>query len=177
MSHAQILARFGELDAALREARGRPEAREHAQAWCVQEIGEHVALTNLYLLRLAHTCAAKCRARAAQARTAPRPATVAAADLERSSTAEFRWDAPAHMRPAGAVPLAESIATLEAQRDETLRLWDELCAGAEPAGRLHDVAMSVLGPEARIALPELLLFLALHAQRHAHQVRRALRAG
>jgi hypothetical protein len=57
-----------------------------------------------------------------------------------------------------------------------LALWDELCADDARVGRMHDVGMVVLGPGARIALPELLVFVALHAERHARQAERALRA-
>lgn len=176
MSRGAIVAGFAVLERGLSSARGRDEARERPDGWCVREIAEHVALANLYLLRLARTCADKCRSRMARGADAPRAATVAAAELERCASALFRWDAPQHMHPTGAVPLAASLETISAQRDEALALWDELCEGDAPPGRLHDVAMGVLGPGARIALPELLVFLALHAERHARQVQRALRA-
>lgn len=176
MSRGAIVAGFAALEAALEGARGREEARERPDGWCAREIAEHVALTDLYLLRLARTCADKCRSRAARGAATPRQATVEATELARCASALFRWEAPDHMRPTGAATLAASLATIAAQRDEALLLWDELCAGEAPAGRLHDVAMGVLGPGARIALPELLVFLALHAGRHARQVERAARA-
>ena len=176
MSRASIVAGFAALESALLAATDRPHARERAGSWSVQEIAEHVALTDLYLLRLARTCADKCRSRAARGTAAARAPVVDAAGLERAADGAFRWDAPQHMLPSGATELRSSLEAIRAQRDEALALWDELCAGDAPAGRLHDVSMSVLGPEARIALPELLVFLALHAGRHARQAERAARA-
>jgi hypothetical protein len=176
MERAAIDGWLAELEAVLRSAQGSEHRAERPGSWSVAEIAEHVAATNLHLLRLASTCAAKSRSKAARGEAAdPRP-RVAAHEIERIASGDFRWDAPAHMLPRGAA-LQDSLGLLVDQRAEVLRLHDELCAPPETAGRLHSVAMSVLGPEARIALPELLVFLALHARRHAHQARRALGAG
>ncbi|MEY2805953.1 MAG: hypothetical protein RIR65_370 [Planctomycetota bacterium] len=176
MSRARIAAGFGALEAVLARAEGREALRESAGGWSVQEIAEHVATANIHLLRLARTCAGKCRARAARGLDAARPPTASMEDLLAHASSGVRWEAPGHMRPAGSVALGASSATIAAQRDEALALWDELCADDARVGRMHDVGMVVLGPGARIALPELLVFVALHAERHARQAERALRA-
>lgn len=145
----------------------RPPCRPRAAGWSAEEIAEHVARSNHYLLLLAEKAAAKGIARRARGVALPREAS-AFEDLERIAAREFAWESPEHMLPRGSVTARETAAVLSEQRRRALRL---LARTRDGAGGLHTISMSVAG--ARLDLYQILAFVALHMERHARQMDRA----
>ncbi len=142
--------------------------------WTASEILEHVTLTSHYLLLIIRPHCAKAARRAAK-----QPAPVGESDLARLAPVghpdAFPWIRPEHMEPTGTADPAAVRATMASQFAECVALLDGLPPGA---GALVTVRMSVqaLG---RMDMYQWLVFLALHAQRHAVEIERigAERAG
>jgi hypothetical protein len=160
---------FRELDSALNAA--GPLIADRAPSvspWSALDVGEHVTLANHYLLMLTEKCARKSARKLARGNLSDREGG-RLDRLESLASREFRWDAPEHMLPTGQASLDTVRANLVEQRDQALSLLDLLPAGE---GSHHSIRMLVIGPDARLDLYELLAFIALHARRHAAQVRR-----
>lgn len=137
-------------------------------AWTIVEIAEHVSLANHYLLILVDKIAAKARVRAPQTRGAyPSPSPLE--PLERLASHAFHWESPRHMVPTGRERPGAIRERLAAQRRRMHALLGEFPRGE---GTLHRIRMSVVGPSERLDLYEFLYLIALHAERHAEQMRR-----
>ncbi len=170
----RVESAFAELDSALFSA--GPLVTERAPAispWSPLDVAEHVTLTNHFLLKLAEKCARKSARKLSRGDDAPVKHRIGVDELENIASREFRWDAPEHMLPSGSVTLESVRATLAEQRQQSLSLLDLLPAGE---GTLHTIRMTVLGPDARLDVYEFLVFIALHAERHAAQVQRIVLA-
>jgi len=165
---------FANLDSALFSAGGRVNERASAiSPWSPLDVAEHVTLTNHFLLKLAEKGARKSARKLIRGDAAPMKGRIGVDQLESVASHDFRWEAPEHMLPRGAVTLEAVRATLATQCRQSLSLIDMLPAGE---GTLHTIRMTVLGPDARLDVYELLVFIALHAERHTAQVRRILSA-
>jgi DinB superfamily len=137
--------------------------------WTVNEILEHTALTNHFLLVLIRKGARKALQ---QAPTADLAAELAAYSFQTEKLAEvgvlnsFSWVRPEHMEPAGTRPVAEVRQQLRQQLTECLQLLADLENGE---GVLYKTTMSVNGL-GKITVYEYLYFLAQHGRRHLMQV-------
>ena len=167
--HRRIETAFAQLDSALIAAEPRIAERAlSVSPWSPLDVGEHVTLANRFLLMLAEKCARKSAAKLARGETAD-SGGAELEQLDRIATREFRWDAPEHTLPTGAIGLDAVRTTLSEQREEALALLDSVSPAA--AG-LHTIRMTILNPDARLDLNGFLAFIALHTERHAAQVRR-----
>jgi hypothetical protein len=170
---ARVDAAFAAFDATLADAGERRARRAPSiSPWSPLEVAEHVALTNRFLWILVDKIAVKARSKLARGEVPPSTAPNVN-DLELVARHDFRWEAPAHMRPTGEVPFEVVRATLAAQRASASAHCAEMPAGE---GSLHTIKMSVVGPEARLDLYQFLAFAALHVERHTLQVQRILAA-
>jgi DinB superfamily len=137
--------------------------------WTVNEILEHTALTNHFLLVLIRKGARKALQ---QASTTNFSAELAAYSFQAEKLAEvgvlnsFSWIRPEHMEPVGTSPLSEVRQQLRQQLTECLQLLTDLKNGE---GVLYKTTMSVnsLG---KITVYEYLYFLAQHGRRHLMQI-------
>ncbi len=134
--------------------------------WTVDEILEHITLTNHFLLLVIRKSTGKALARAAR----QGPVAEGESDLrlldpigERGS---FPWARPDHMVPTGRKPSDEVRSLMREQERECLDLLGRLGGGE---GSLHRVRMSV-NECGRLDVYQWLRFLALHARRHLTQM-------
>ena len=137
--------------------------------WTIDEILEHVALTNHFLLILIEKGAAKALKNAHGLDLATELATRQSARArldEISQPGAFKWMRPDHMAPQGLKPGPEVAATLRQQRQQCLAVLARLPNGE---GVLHRTTMSVheLG---KMDVYDFAYFLAKHAERHLGQI-------
>jgi hypothetical protein len=148
----------------------RPEDLRHFRpasgGWSVDQVLEHVTLTNHFLLLTLRKWAAIARHRANRGDPIPQGES----DLGRleviGERGSFGWVRPEHMEPTGVPSPAEVRATLRQQLGECLMLLERIGGGI---GALCRVTMTVnaLG---KIDLYQWLYFLAQHARRHLQQL-------
>ena len=162
-----IRARFRELDAWFDRPEDSRRAHQASEVgWTIDEILEHVMLTNRYLLRTARKQTALAERRAARGVVPARDTS----DLERlriiGERGAFPWHRPDHMAPTGEVASGEVRAELATQLAECESLLERL---GDERGRLAVVTMSVadLG---KIDIYEWLFFLGEHMRRHLAQL-------
>ena len=136
--------------------------------WSALEVAEHAALMNHHVLLLLDKIAARCAEKAARGERPP-PDPSPLADLEKLAGREFRWESPGHMVPGGHATPREIAGTLRRQRRRCLAL---LARMREGEGALHAISMSVVG--GKLDLYRYLALVALHLERHAAQIDRAL---
>ncbi len=152
--------------------------REHALrchnpfpgAWSINEVLEHIMLTNHYLLIIIDNGRTKAL-RNSQSLTLPIafPADYSLGSERMSEIADpeaFPWQRPDHHQPTGRVGLYEIRREIRNQLNKCLITLDYLPNGE---GILHKTTMSVnqLG---KLDVYQYLFFLALHAQRHLRQM-------
>jgi DinB superfamily len=162
---------FARLDEWFEHPAAERQYRPQNGGWTIDEVLEHVGLTNHFLLILIDKGAVKARKNQAGLDLATELQGYQFADprldeigLHRS----FEWIRPAHMEPTGAKPLAEVRRQLREQRAHCHRVLDELPNGE---GVLYRTTMSVndLG---KIDVYQYVYFLARHAERHLTQLAR-----
>ncbi len=157
---------FAEVDAWF----DRPEEvrafRPPNGGWTIDEVLEHVTLTNHYLLLVIRKSTGKALARAARRGAV----TEGESDLRLlepiGQRGSFPWTRPDHMVPTGERPLGEVRSLMREQVRECLDLLGRLGGGE---GSLHRVRMSV-NECGRLDVYQWLQFLALHARRHLTQM-------
>lgn len=162
---------FGEIQRRLRDGGDALERPPGPRAWSALEIAEHVALTNHHLLLLVRKIAARARAKIARGEEPPsEPSRLD--HLEGLAARDFAWTSPEHMLPAGQATPREIAGTLLEQRRRSLAL---LASMRDGEGSLHAISMSVVGE--RLDLYQYLALIALHMERHADQMDRAISGG
>lgn len=135
--------------------------------WSVDQVLEHVTLTNHFLLLTLGKWVGIAEQRARRGDPVPGGES----DLDRllviGDRGSFGWVRPKHMTPTGVPSPAEVRATLRRQLGECLIQLERLGGGV---GALCRVTMTVnsLG---KIDLYQWLFFLAQHARRHLAQLR------
>lgn len=136
------------------------------QGWSIQEILEHISLTNHYLLIIIQKGTRKA---VEKAKTTAIPAGYTfdwhrMEDIGRPGS--FAWVRPEHMEPTGAVNIHDTANKLLFQLSECLNCLDALKNGE---GALYRVTMSVndLG---KIDMYHYIYFLVQHAKRHIAQI-------
>jgi len=151
-----------EVEGALLHFRPRPDA------WTVEQILEHVTLTNRFLLLLIEKLQARARKRAE--RGEPLPQVAPRFDhVEALGRHSFRWLHPEHMTPTGGVSPAELRSRLERQERECL---DALRRMPNGEGSLHRIRLSLLETDEHLDLYQYLYFLGVHMRRHRAQMER-----
>lgn len=134
--------------------------------WTIEEVLEHVTMTNHYLLLVIRKSTAKALTRAARGE----PVGDGESDLELLEPigvrGSFHWPRPDHMVPTGSVSSEVVRSLMKAQVRECLSLLESLGGGE---GSLHRVRMSV-NDSGRLDIYQWLQFLALHARRHLAQM-------
>ena len=174
MSHSQTIrtvrdslcSNFAQLD---RWFDHNEELRRYKPAtggWSVDQVLEHVSLTNHFLLLTIRKGVGTAEQRARRGDPVP----AGESDLqclhvigERGS---FGWERPEHMEPTGKLSSDEVQATLFRQLGECLILLERLDGGI---GALCRVTMTVNGL-GKIDLYQWLYFLGQHARRHLQQL-------
>jgi hypothetical protein len=137
--------------------------------WTINEILEHISLTNFYLLKLIDKGAAKAIKNINELDLVKE---LESYRFEREKLDEigiyksFPWIRPAHMEPSGQVSLKEVRNTINDQKNRCISYLDNMPKGE---GILYKTTMSVnnLG---KINVYEYIYFLAKHAQRHIAQM-------
>jgi hypothetical protein len=140
--------------------------------WCINEVLEHVMLTNQFLLILiekGRTKALKKSQSISFADMVPQRYTLSnPALLEIAQPDAFVWQRPEHHQPTGQRHMNEVRREIRNQLDECLVTLELLPNGE---GILHQTTMSVnnLG---RLDVYQYVYFLSLHAQRHIQQMKK-----
>jgi hypothetical protein len=138
--------------------------------WSINEVLEHVMLTNHYLLILIEKGADKALRASVTTSVSglqlENYSLVNPAMLEIAQPDAFTWERPEHHQPTGQTPVQEVRRTMRDQLEQYLYILDLLPNGE---GILHRTTMSVnnLG---KLDVYQYLYFLALHAQRHIQQM-------
>ncbi|HYT87415.1 MAG TPA: DinB family protein [Gemmataceae bacterium] len=140
--------------------------RPPSGGWSIDQILEHVTLTNHFLLLIIRRWTAKAVRKARRGEVVSEgESELTRLDLigERGS---FAWVRPEHMEPTGVPTPAEVRERMRGQVAECLELLAQLRHGE---GALCKVRMSVNGL-GKIDLYQWLYFLAQHARRHLQQL-------
>ncbi len=173
MWHAQTINRirttlcdvFAQLDAWFEQGPAMRQIRPVSGGWSIDEVLEHVTLTNHFLMLTLRKWAEIAEHRASRG---DQPLGDES-DLDRieiiGERGSFGWERPEHMEPTG-TPANEVRTTLQSQLDECLILLQRLENGR---GALCQITMTVndLG---KIDLYQWLYFLVQHARRHLQQI-------
>jgi hypothetical protein len=137
--------------------------------WTVDEILEHIGLTNHYLLILIEKGTSKALSNTQQADISAELANHAFPHEKLAEIGQhksFSWIRPAHMEPTGTKPLAEVRQQLKAQVRQCFTILDKLNNGV---GLLYKTTMSVNGL-GKLNVYEYIYFLAQHGKRHIMQM-------
>jgi hypothetical protein len=157
----QQLDTFFELPADVRQYRPAPEA------WSMNEILEHITLTNHFLMITLKQSLTKVLRRA-QSQPLPEGESQLDRIVQISDPDAFSWIRPEHMEPTRQVSSLAVRQRLVAQSEECLNILRQISNGE---GALHQVRMSVqqLG---KLDLYEWLYFLIQHTRRHVVEMQR-----
>jgi hypothetical protein len=140
--------------------------------WCINEVLEHIMLTNHFLLTIIDNATRKAL-RKSQAMvdgdgvaanyTLNNPALLQIAQPD-----SFVWQRPEHHQPTGRRSLQEVRREIRNQLDTCL-LTLELLPNGEGTRQLTSMSVNNLG---KLDVYEFIYFLSLHAQRHLQQMRK-----
>ena len=139
------------------------------RGWSIDEILEHISLTNHYLLVLIEKGANKALSNTQQADLS---VALANYQFQYEKLAEigqhksFAWIRPEHMEPTGNKPLAEVRNQLQGQ---VRQCFDILARLGNGEGVLYKTTMSVNGL-GKLDVYEYIYFLAQHGRRHIMQM-------
>jgi hypothetical protein len=162
---------FDEVDAWFDRPEGLRQFKPSSGGWSVDQVLEHITLTNHFLMLTLRKWVAIALRRASRGDGVPEGES----DLQRldviGQRGSFAWVRPDHMEPTGQPTSGEVRATLRRQLDECLSLLDRMGGGE---GSLCLVRMS-LNDLGKIDLYQWLYFLAQHARRHLQQMAAAER--
>lgn len=140
--------------------------RPKDNGWTINEILEHISLTNYFLMKVLRHSYPKAIKRA----KGKKINLGEESDLELLSpigqNGAFLWARPQHMEPKGEKTLEEILALLKEQEVECFEILTKLENGE---GSFCQIRMSV-NNSGKIDLYQWLYFLALHAQRHLQQI-------
>lgn len=170
--NAKLTADFGRLSEWLAAPAPVRAYRPTSGGWSVDQILEHVALTNHYLLILIEKGATKALKNAhgldLAAEWANRQSVRAHLD-EIGQPGAFAWVRPEHMEPRGLKSGPEVAATLQEQLQQCQAVLARLPHGE---GVLYRTTMSVndLG---KLDVYDFVYFLAKHIERHVFQMEKA----
>jgi hypothetical protein len=160
-----ILTTFTEVDGWFDRSEELRQFKPSSGGWSVDQILEHITLTNHFLMLVIRRWTEKALRKAQRGEPIPEgESDLARLDIigERGS---FQWVRPEHMEPTGQRS-SRLVRDRMQQVEECLDLLNRMGGGE---GSLCKVRMSVndLG---KIDLYEWMYFLAQHARRHLHQM-------
>ncbi len=162
---------FAEVDTWFEKPQELREYHPLYGGWTINEILEHVSLTNYFLLKLIDKGVLKALK------------NVNNLDLARELEdykfgrekldeigiyKSFAWIRPEHMEPTGETALADIRNTIETQKNQCIGYLDQMPNGE---GVLYKTTMTVNGL-GKLNVYEYIYFLAKHAQRHIAQMER-----
>ena len=163
---ARLIEVFADVDAWFERPGDERAFRPASRGWTIDQVLEHISLTNHFLMLTFRKSVEKAVRRAALGQQIP----AGDSDLQRleaiGERGSFPWVRPEHMEPRGCTTPGEVRTILRQQRDECLALLARLNQGE---GALCQLRMSVNGL-GRIDLYQWLYFLAQHARRHVQQM-------
>ncbi|GAB3588919.1 DinB family protein [Hymenobacter daeguensis] len=167
-----LVSAFDELNGWFAAPAALRAYRPERGGWTIDEILEHVTLTNHYLLILIEKGATKALKNLGNLDLATE---LASYHFEQNKLDQigrhraFPWIRPEHMEPKGARASAEVATALQQQLHQCQRVLARLPNGE---GVLYRTTMTVnaLG---KIDVYELVYFLAKHAERHVTQIQQA----
>ena len=160
-----LLDTFAEIDRWFERAGHLRRYRPRTGGWTIDEVLEHVTLTNHFLMLILRKWVEIALRRAGRT-----PITEGESDLRVLEVVgrrgSFGWVRPVHMEPTGNVTPEAVRETMQEQCRECLKLLEQLGTGE---GALCRVTMTVndLG---KIDLYQWLYFVAMHARRHLRQL-------
>lgn len=160
---------FAQLDAWFQAPAEVCHFRPASGGWTIDEILEHTALTNHFLLVLIEKGAAKALKNAGGLHLQEELATYSFKQTKLDEVGlhqYFPWMRPNHMEPTGTKPSAEVQTQLHQQRKQCEQVLARLPNGE---GVFYRTTMSVneLG---KLDVYEYVYFLAKHAERHLMQI-------
>lgn len=164
--HSALVTVFAEVDIRFDYPDDVRTFQPSSGGWTIDQILEHISLTNHYLMLTLKKWVATAEKRAARGDPIPEGES----DLQKvdiiGERGSFSWIRPDHMEPTGELSSKEVRETLHRQRDECLVLLERIRAGV---GALCHIKMTVndLG---KIDLYQWLYFLVQHAHRHLQQM-------
>lgn len=162
---------FAHLDEWFDLAEIERQYRPQNGGWTINEVLEHVGLTNHFLLILIDKGAAKALKNQAGLDLATELQGYQFADPRLDEIGlhkSFEWIRPVHMEPTGTRPLPEVRQQLHEQLRHCHRVLDALPGGE---GVLYRTTMTVNGL-GKIDVYQYVYFLARHAERHLTQLAR-----
>jgi len=161
-----LQAVFAEMDQWFERPEELRRFKPAAGGWSVNQVLEHISLTNHFLMLTLRKWVAVAQRRASRGDRIPEGES----DLQRldiiGQRGSFLWVRPEHMEPTGKPTCSEVRAILQGQLRECLGLLEEMGTGK---GALCQIRMTVndLG---KIDLYQWLYFLGQHARRHLQQM-------
>jgi len=167
----QLTNSFAHIDAWFDKEEAVREYQPRGGGWSVNQILEHIGLTNFFLLKLIRRGTQKALL---NTRNLDLNTELAAYEFHREKLTEigihrsFDWIRPEHMEPRGEKSLSEVRQQLYEQLAECLDCLEQLSHGK---GVLYRTTMTVNGL-GKIDVYEYLYFLAQHGQRHITQMQR-----
>jgi hypothetical protein len=163
---ATLLDVFAEIDAWFERPRELRAFQPSAGGWTIDQVLEHVSLTNHFLMLTLRKAVERAIGRASRGELI----LEGESDLGRLETVgergRFPWIRPGHMEPTGRTTDSDVRMTLRAQLEDCLSLLARMSRGEGSLCRLH---MSVNALD-RIDLYQWLYFLAQHGRRHVQQM-------
>jgi hypothetical protein len=162
-----LISTFDQLDTFFQLPQDTRAFQPASGEWCIDEILEHITLTNHFLMITLKQSFDK-----VLKRTLTQAIPEGESDLDRivhvSDPDAFAWIRPEHMEPTRAISSDDVRAKLSEQRNECLHILSHIAQGQ---GSLHHVRMSVqdLG---KLDMYEWLYFLVQHARRHVVEMER-----
>lgn len=166
---------FAAVDCWFDEPLAMRSFRPASEAWSIDEVLEHISLTNHYLLILVEKGTQKALRRS---QTENLNEALRSYEFQRDKLTEigihksFAWIRPVHMEPRGEKTSSEVRNILRTQSEQCLAALDQLKNGE---GVLCETTMTVndLG---KIDVYEYLYFISQHARRHITQMEKNKKA-
>jgi hypothetical protein len=164
--HRTLLDVFAELDDWFERPAELRAFQPPLGGWTINQILEHVSLTNHFLMLTLGKAVERAAGRASRGERIPDGES----DLDRleavGERGSFPWSRPDHMDPTGRATDSEVRTRLHTQLEDCLSLLARMSRGEGALCRLH---MSVNALD-RIDLYQWLYFLAQHGRRHLQQM-------
>lgn len=163
---ATLVSVFVEVDVWLESDLAKRMFNPVAGGWSIDQVLEHIALTNRFLLLTLRKSVGVAEKRARRGDLILQGESDLTRLLVIGERGSFNWVRPEHMEPSGGLSTAEVRSLLNRQLSECLSLLERISDGV---GTLCLVTMTVnnLG---KIDLYQWLFFFAQHARRHLSQL-------
>jgi hypothetical protein len=163
---ASLIEVFGEIDSWFDEPVEVRAFRPPGGGWTIDEVLEHITLTNHYLMLVIRKGCERVLRRAARGCPVPDGESDLGLLEPIGRRGSFPWARPEHMAPTGIRPIAEVRSLMQEQAGGCPEILTRLGGGE---GALHRVRMSV-NDSGRLDMYQWLFFLAQHARCHLAQM-------